>query len=228
MSLSIPYETVEEAEMRLVSTVVMYDGDPVYITKVGNARPGDPKEDILRVYAHPLPFDPHKLGDIEARAAVKEKEEMRKFISSRKFDMKTIKMGFMNIKGELLYCSRKPARQFKQGVSNNTFVSQAITGGARALNLVNAVGLKEFADMLKGVYPTFDEAVRTMNKGKITGVAFHRQFALVRDPALPELLYLYHKSDKVGVIFGGNKIILTKGMICLRESLQEIGLNVEV
>jgi hypothetical protein len=223
VSLSVPYETVEEAEMRLSGTVVLYDGEPVYVTKVAHAKAGDPNGDIFRVYARPLPYKPNLEDKINADG----QDVFRKFISSRKFDMATIKMGFLNTGKGLLYCSRKPSRQFKQGLSNNTLVATPVTANVRAANMAGLLPLKEFAAMLKREYPSYAATLLKMQKDEtVIGMAFHPHFAVVRDAHIPELLYLYHKQDKVGLI-QDKKVVLTKGMRCLKESIQELGINVE-
>jgi hypothetical protein len=106
LSLSIAYENVHDASARLQSSVVLYDGEPVYITNVREAGVGDPKGDIFRVYASPLPY----------RANLAEAEGMRKFISSKKFDLAPFPMGFMNWNRRVFYLSRLPRKQNKQGL----------------------------------------------------------------------------------------------------------------
>ena len=220
MSLSVQYETLEEAEMRLNGTVVLYDGEPVYITRVAKAGPDDGKADVFRVYAQPLPYKPN--GGLEDGA-------FRKFISSKKFDLSTFKMGFMNYKGEAIYCSRKPARQYKQGISNNTFVTKPLTGdkpfpyGAKAYRLTDLITDKSFVDMVKGVYPSFEKAREKVSKDG-GSCAFSREYALMADADLDGLIYLYHKGDKVGFILD-DKVKLANKMKCLKEALAELGLR---
>lgn len=225
MSLSVQYETLEEAEMRLNSTVVLYDGEPVYVSRIASAAPGDPKPDIFRVYAQPLPMD--KLEGPNPR------EQFRKFISSKKFDLSTFKMGFMNKDGKIYYCSRKPRRQYKQGISNNTLCCEEVTAGPvnpymdprPNLQLSKLIYERCFVDMIKGVYPTFQDAVKLLENDDTSAVAFSREYALVKDTDLDGLFYLYHKQDKVGFILN-DQINLAKKMKCLKEALVELGLKV--
>jgi len=219
MSLSIQYESIEEAEMRLTNTVVLYDGKPVYIDRVANHN-GD---DVFRVYARPLPLD---------KRADPLDEQFRKFISSKKFDLSGFKMGFMNIKGHSVYMSRLPRKQYKQGLAQATLGVEYLgkqgpydmKAAGLDLRLTNLIYLKEFAAMLEGKYPSFNEAKKMLDNGANT-VAFHREFALGKDDELDGLVYLYHKRDKVGFILN-DTVNLANKMQCLKECLLEAGLRI--
>lgn len=222
MSLSVQYETLEEAEMRLNGTVVLYDGEPVYVNRIATAAPGDPKQDIFRVYARPLPLDKKEEG---------KGEEFRKFISSKKFDLSTFKMGFMNRNGKIYYCSRAPKRQYKQGISTNTLVCDPVDkndfeyhqkGSPRLTHLIYE---QCFADMVRGIYPSFEEAMKLLLEEETNAVAFCREYALSKDKDLDGLIYLYHKTNKVGFILN-EQVNLAKKMRCLKETLVELGLKV--
>jgi hypothetical protein len=215
MSLSIQYENVHDAQMRLQNTVILYDGEPVWISEVGQVGAGDPKGDIFRVYIRPLPING--------------KEAERKFISSKKFDLAPFPMGFMNKNGNVYYCSRLPRRQQRQGLSNQTFACSLIDGSSverprREFNLENLVSDQCFLDCIKGKYPNVAEATRQIEEGNIQGVAFHRCFAIIRDAELSELIYLYHKREKVGFIMNGQLKLSKKGN-CLKEALNEVGVR---
>jgi hypothetical protein len=214
--LSIQYETLEEAEMRLSGTLVMYDEEPVYITGVGPAAPGDPKPDVFRVYAVPLPAAVLDRGE--------NKKEFRRFISSNKFDLRTIRMGFVNLPDELIYCSRAPAKQYKQGICNATLNCTGVTGrgGKRLSNLVSR---QEFVDAIKGRYPSFEKAYHDILEGEQDACAFSRDFGIVGDIELDGLLYLYYKTEKVGFVMDG-KVNLSAGTSCLKESLEELGVRI--
>jgi hypothetical protein len=211
MSLAIDYENVHDAQMRLQGTVVLYAGEPVYITEVGAVGPGDPKGDVFRVYASPIPMKPHDM----------DKGKMRKFISSKKFDLAPFPMGFMNYKGSAYYCSRLPRRQQRQGLSNGTFQAMPVGNrGLPVLRLEDVIYQEDFYNCIKGKYPPFDEACKRIALGAEASVAFHRSFALIRDEELSELVYLYHKKDKVGFLLG-DMLKLSKAGKCLVEVLKE-------
>ena len=214
--LSIPYESVEEAEMRLGRSIVFYDGQPVYIDRIAAAAPGDPKPDIFRVYARPLPVKGR-----EDRVG----EEFRKFISSKNFDFRTPPMGFLNANGNAFYCSRLPKKQQKQGLNGETFLGQHVSQPGKSIPFNSILGLNETTDMFMGRYPNFEEAKRMITQGIAKSVAFSREFCLVNDEELDSLVYLYHKHDKVGFLLGDN-LSLTSSMVCLKERLAEVGVRV--
>jgi hypothetical protein len=215
MSLSVPYENLGDAQMRLQGTIVLYDGEPVYITDVREVGPGDPKGDIFRVYASPLPYDP----------GIRRAEEMRKFISSKKFDLAPFPMGFMNFQGNVFYCTRLARRQQRQGLSAGTLSALPVgnpTVGAHRFETL--ISVPEFLDCIKGRYPTVAEATRQIEEAGATGIAFSRSFCLVKDNDIPELIYLFHKKEKVGFIMEGRLMLSKKGK-CLKESLNEVGVK---
>ena len=79
--------------------------------------------------------------------------------------------------------------------------------------------------MVAGQYPSFDRAVEALKR--CPSVAFHREFCLVKDDVIPDLIYLYHKAKKVGY-FSKNEILLGKQFACLRETLEERAIKVGV
>ena len=218
MSLSIQYESLEEAQMRLVGSVVSYDGEPVYIRAVEAVAPGDPKPDIFRVYAKPLPLVNDR-GD-------EDPAQFRKFISSRKFDFSTPRLGwFVGDKGRLYFASRAPLRQQRQGLSQNNLGINDVRGMG-GMNFNRALACQGFVDMLKGVVHDFDHSYGLMVRDpELSGVALNYEFALIRDDDLPELIYLYHKMNKVGFIAQG-RTVLKNNVQYLRESLLEVGLRI--
>ena len=214
MSLAIKYETVDDAKMRLRNTIVLYKGEPVYIRDVARGGGGD---EILRVKFTPLPVadlneghDPFRAKDLE--------EEQRKYISSKHFDIAPFKLGYVNFqgKGGAFYVSRLPNRIQKQGLCAENFKGTTNYGGN--VGFATFLTCKETLAMIAGRYPSFDEALRALNK--VPAVAFDRDFCLVKDDVIPELTYLYHKGSKVGY-FNTREVTLGKKFACLKEVLQE-------
>jgi hypothetical protein len=224
MSLSIQYESVADAQMRLQNTIVLYDKAPVYITKIGNVGPGDPKPDTFRVYAFPLPYNKKDRVALDPFADEENQKQLRKFISSKKFDLAPFPMGFVNRDGQVYYTSRAPRRQQKQGLSEGTFTVRSLLPGGRPFGFMDAFSSQEFADCVNGKYPSLEEATEMLKQEEIRAVAFCRTFALVKDPELEDLIYLYHKEVKVGFILE-DQLKLTKIAQCLKEALREVGVK---
>lgn len=123
MPISIQYESVEEATMRLQGTIVFYDGEPVYVYKVTEGKPH-------RIHFTPLPlvmYDPkiHDKTKVElfsldgCRAYFVAEQQQRKFISSKNFDYGATKVGFVSVLGNdkpPVYLARSTARQYQQGL----------------------------------------------------------------------------------------------------------------
>jgi hypothetical protein len=227
MSLAIKYERVEDARMRLRGTVVLYKGEPVKIIEV---KEGEGKDDIVRVLFKPLPLGadeaPKKMGKIDRAfdlAMGEAKAEQRKYISSKHFDIAPFRMGYVNSKAGAFYCSRVPGRLQKQGLCGENFAAKNNYG--KALGFDSFLFAKETPAMVRGDYPSFAKTVKLLDQSP--SVAFHRDFSLVKDTVLADLIYLYHKAEKVGMyLVADNTVRLGDKFKCLRESLQECGLKI--
>lgn len=185
------YETLEEIKMRLESSVVLYDGAPVYITRVA-APEADDKKEISRVFFRELPYEP-------------DGRDIRKFLSSRKFDLNIPNLGYINHRGRALYLTRAPVRQYSQGLCNkNTTVMEL--GGRRSEwsfnDIIRGDGL---ANLLKGSYPSFKEAGEILNE-KTQSVAISKSFAVNIDNDL-DVLMMSYKGTKCGLAFKGERAI---------------------
>ena len=206
------YETTEEVKFRLENTIVLYDGSPVYITRV-SVPDGDDKEEVARVFFYPLPF----LG----RGGVARKV-VRKYLSSRKFDLSPFKMGYFNHKNQALYASRIPIRQNKQGLSQAT-CSLVTVGGKRPEDtdfntLLSSPG---FADMINNKFPSFAEAGDMLGNEENLSVAVSPSFAFVIDQDLNALI-LMHKNIKCGIAIKGQRALhLSPKFHFLKEEAEE-------
>lgn len=233
MSLAIKYETVEDATMRLRNTVVLYKGNPVFITEV---RKGEGKDDIFRVLIQELPITAVK-GFIQGAKAIRpgdpfaapalaaapapDKNE-RKYISSKHFDIAPFPMGYVNQeKGNgAFYCSRMPNRMQKQGLCQENFTGKDNFGAP--VQFMHFLQCKGANDMVHGVYPPITEARKMLDKYK--SVAFDRHFCLMKDEVIPELTFLYYKGSKVGML-RDDQVMLGNKYMCLRERLDEMKLR---
>lgn len=203
------YETLEEVSARLKGSVVMYDGDPVYVADVGAVGPGD-GPDVARVYIVPLPLNKNKFYGKE--------EANRKLLSSKKFDLRPFKLGFMNYDGRAYYLSRIPARQYTQGLKGNTLRIKTLDGG-NPPPFQQLVYEKAFYDCIKGVYTPVKDAFDDL-KGK-KSVAISRDFAFTVDDDL-SLLILKHKDVSCGIKLENERgFRLSKKFSFLKESLEE-------
>jgi hypothetical protein len=200
----------------------LYRGLPVRIEDV---QPGDGKEEILRVLIKELPIDspqPDKFGRIKI---MPEEDPKRKYISSKHFDIAPFRMGYVNRpdKSGAFYCSRLPSRVQKQGLCGENF--KAIDNFGVGVPFAQFLSCKEVLAMVTGDYPSFTQALELV--AKVPSVAFHRDYALVRDEVIPKLFYVYYKGAKVGM-FNKDEVYLGDKFSCLKESLMEMRLKVGV
>lgn len=225
MSLAIKYETVEDARLRLRHTVVLYKGQPVYINEVKHGAGG--QDDIIRVCIRELPLKgvgyPDEVRKPEAGRAIAnafaENKEERKYISSKHFDIAPFKLGYVNRpdKTGAFFCSRLPNRVQKQGLCAENFT--AVDNFKTPVTFSVFLSCKETPAMVAGEYPSFDKAVKLL--AKTTAIAFDREFCLVKDNVIPNLVYLYHKGVKVGWL-NNDQVSLGDKYRCLKEHLTEM------
>lgn len=201
------YETTEEVRFRLENTVVMYDKKPVYITRV-NMPEGDEKE-IARVYFKELPVKPGA-------------PEVRKFLSSRNFDLAPFKMGYFNHKKKAYFVSRNPVRQNQQGLSQGTAHFKDVYGKqAQDMNYATMVSSEGFIDMVNNKYPDFKQAVNMLEDKDNSSVALSTSFAFNIDHDL-EALVLLHKGIRCGLAMQQDRALkIPKKFHFLREEMEE-------
>lgn len=217
MSLKgVAYETVEEANMRLSGSVVLYDGEPVYVTRVTaleNPDEAGPGGDIARVYISPLPY-----GGVA--------KEARKYISSRKFDLSPFRMGWCNTQAiGPVYVSRRPARKVRQGLTAANLVTKSLGGGNGALSAPQLFNDPGFLRCIKNDYPSYKDALDVVKKKAIDGVPVGREFLLQKDEELG-IVYLYRGLSKCGLILDDNKVTVPDKFKFLREELEEARIEV--
>lgn len=194
------YETTEEIRFRLEGTVVSYDNRPVYISRVQVPDIEDEKE-IARVFFFELPY-----GGIVKRG-VPAPKETRKYLSSKKFDLTPLKLGYFNYLDQAVFASRAPVRQNKQGLCRNTCTFTDPRGRRDdGMNFETAIGAEGFVNMIDGKYPSFKEAGDMIGDKAMSSVAVSRSFAFVIENDLDALI-LVHKGLKCGIALKGDKAL---------------------
>lgn len=136
-------------------------------------------------------------------------------------------LGYANIDAngvnDILYVARTPTRQNRQGLNSSVIrggQTQVIRWRCSFDGLLRQQG---FADMLLGVYPTRDVALKMINDGKAHAVAIGRRFGLVSSGhGWP--VELFYRGTKVGWTDGGDKFKLPKEFEFMKETLVEMKL----
>jgi len=130
---------------KLDGTICRYKGAPVYV----RVRDRQGQLDL---------YDCRAGSNAEAKFRIKSTDE--------EFDISSLPLGYMNQKDskEVVYVSRIPARRTKQGVEGRSLRISSATGngGGRAKYVDNIFFTKEFADMVEGIYPSLDSAIKEL------------------------------------------------------------------
>jgi len=230
MSLAIKYETVDDARMRLKNSVVLYKEIPVYVKDVMQAGGKDAeggKDKVFRVLFTELPLK--SASDMNGRLLggrvdQNTDESVRKFISSKHFDIAPFKLGYVNDKVlGAFHCSRLPNRIQKQGLCSENF--QAANNRKQAIMWSHFLCSEATPSMIANRYPSFDVALALLDK--VHSVAFSREFCLTRDEVIPKLVYLFYKTNKIGIV-QNKEIVLGPEYNCLKESLEELKVRITI
>ena len=192
------YERIDEAQMRLRGTVVMYDEEPYYVLAVTDHK-ADGK---FRIYLDPLSrgrsardtfFDFPRLGDYHCPGEVldgwidrnPESGVLRKYMGAAGFNKyRPFPLGNMNCDGTVYYCERSPTRNTTQGLRREAVVTMPVSvspdvgstgrrGYYDAYTEGRGIGIDfygnlEFYDCIKGSYPAFAEVVEALRDPTVT------------------------------------------------------------
>lgn len=221
------YESLNEANIRLQHTVVLYDGKPYYVLCITDHK----SDGIFRMYLDaignpdgmamqrtPIPYEwydePGELSKGEKMDEWLENHKdygvIRKHINSPLFNkFRPFPLGMCNNRGRVVYIERSPVRNTQQGLTANMLMYHDITSTGPSpgkLPRVNGpifTGFEMFSTIM-GNYPNPDECVKNLSDPDVAneGMAFSREFAIMRGPV--GLLFLAYKSDIVGYMPNGD------------------------
>lgn len=217
------YENLAEAQLRLLNTLVMYDGEPYQILAITNHKP----DGVFRVYLDPINIDPeakrHSIvlvtgiihsTDVTLGPALdgwlennKDSGVLRKHMSSPHFNkFRPFSLGMCNYDSKTYYLERQPQRpSTKQGLTASMISEDAISllNKGKPNNHLYSVQIysKAFYACVRGQHPSAQECLTVLKD--VEGYeneagAFHRLFALVRGPI--GTIFLAYKGDIVGIL----------------------------
>lgn len=218
------YENVKEADMRLRGTVVLYDGEPVYVHHVSDHK----ADGIIRLYCEPIgnrgglvsnrynnwPINQYGSHGYNGKSTGeliddwmdnnKNSPVMRKMMNSPSFNkFRPFPLGMMNSGNFAYYLERQPTRNTYQGLTSNMIQSQTVDF-SNTLPPRSSVGIDPTSscvrDCIVGDYPSIHDVLKNLKDPDISNVsvAFSRCFAIMRGPI--DMLYLAYKSDVVGIL----------------------------
>lgn len=167
-----PKVTVEDLQQMFDKSLCIFKNKPYYITRVGE-------------------------GNTLALNLLTQREELIA-IDQTNCSAPTQRLGYVNVHGGVVYCSRIPVRRYKVGLSKENFVANHAAfceyehGTMAAVAQVSNLRGIELADCLMGRYPSLESAVERLKQGFVSAVAFDRQFAVCRQ------MQVYYKNNRVG------------------------------
>lgn len=241
------YSHLKEAEIRLNSTIVLYDDEPHFIYCVTDHK----SDGIFRVYMEPLnthgeyetfnsnvPMSGHpstRGDDMDKYLESKKNSKIvRKMMNSPKFNkFRPFPLGMMNTGEKTYYLQRSPTRNTQQGLMSSAINGDIVSIDPNASNGRRGLGGSSIGvswdnpnlyDVIKGNYPEFGECLSMMRDNSCTNqtIGFSRDFALLRGPL--DLVFLSYKGQTVGHIPEDTlpTVNLGKGFKYLKEQVSEL------
>lgn len=217
------YENIKEAHIRLHNTVVMYDSLPYYVIAITNHH-GD---GIFRIYLQPLgdesvgncvegPFEyTNNLHREDPALGAKLDSWMASYPNAKTICLRMnsplfnkyrpFPLGMCNYGPSVFYMERQPTRKTEQGLTVNSVaetrlsLTGQVTMSRRGSITVNFTG-EAMRSCIIGDHPSIQDCVSALMSDKFQneGLAFHRDFALLKGPI--DLLFLAYKNDIIGVL----------------------------
>lgn len=225
------YQQINEANMRLKNTVILYDGDPYYVLCVTDHK----ADGIFRLYLDPLPsvdgerleaakncvpcndYDPKEDGDIgeamdDYLSSTKSKI-LRKKINSPLFNkFRPFPLGMCQYNDHVLFTQRRPTRRIEQGLTSSMIHNELLKLGRKRPQTGSDIHpsdiwlTSKLHDVIKGVYPSPTDALKMVKSGDKESVAFDRNFAFCRGPA--GTIFTAYRDDFIGLVAEGDLSVL--------------------
>jgi hypothetical protein len=239
------YENVQEANLRLQGTIVLYDGEPMYVQAITDHK----NDGVFRIYMTDLkttsvgynipglqnyPAGTAPLGvmmdtHVDGNAKIPNCTILRKKMDSKHFNkFRPFPLGMMNYKGAAYFLERRPNRpSTKQGLIPAAICIARITAGQEKAVKPHNIHFysEEFRDCVVGDYPTPKECLAGLTPENINeSAAFHRNFALVGGPI--DTIFLAYKDEVVGALPRNDfsEVRLGRKFAHVREAIQELRL----
>jgi hypothetical protein len=242
------YENLKEALMRLLNTVVMYDGEPWYIHAITDHK----KDNIFRVYMSPtdhasnipdilsLHGSEHpNIGEMLDKwlEGNKDSKIVRKQMNSPLFNkFRPFPLGMCNTGGHCYYIERSPNRKSEQGLIRSMLsVNLVSLDEGKSMSpgaYTGAIGMfnEDFKNCILGAYPSPQVCLNGLKNPEYsnTAVGFNRKFALAKGPI--GMIFLAYKSDIIGVLPRGDfsQVIIGEKFIHTKEVVSELGLFADI
>lgn len=213
------YDNVEEVRRRLVGGIVIYRNEPVFVVEAAAIKGSKARYGVC---IRNLPGQ-----DRSWKIALDDPE----------LNYRSMRVGFMNINGDVLRAVRYPQRSVAQSVGAHNCTIYTLDGKnlrnyreptGQLIPAQNFVQLlqqhQEAVDSVSGRFPDMVTARKEVETGRVKARAFHYDWAYALAYGAPVLWY---KSQAVGLTLDPRKIFkLENRLSYLKESLEEIGIHV--
>lgn len=146
------YYNANDAYMRLNGTLCLYDGKPKYIT-----------------------VDQLENGEVRAYEMTPELKDYKKVdYRDKAFNYKPFPLGYLNYEGKAMYMTRKPSRNQTQGLVKHC----VLFSHHEPYNRYGWFTSEAMENAILGKYPTYREALESVEVDGEGGMAFDRHFAI--------------------------------------------------
>lgn len=214
------FESHEEVRLRWAATVIMFDGEPVYVSEQThdpdpiNNPTEQPGDIIIEILDMPSMRNRRRVRHLDPR-----------------IDSHTLgsRLGYVDGERDSFYLSRIPGRQARQGLGDgNVHVQlseahQRNVGGQMRLDAFYRS--RSLVDALKGNYRSYEDALKAMLANEqFYARAFGRDVCIRRDNDFPDLLNIEYRGQRV--CWGSSdNMKLPKNFKYLKEVLSKYGVN---
>lgn len=219
------YETIEEAKLKLESSLVLFDGQPVYVS--GVVAMG---KDFGLQYTS-LPFKKKKHPwNLPPGVANPETVYETVSIKDPRWDFKSgnSRLGYVSLKNpndgsiEAAFTSRMPSRHPRQGLDNRTVNVKLFSDSPWPIDFNTLLESEGLSDTFSGRYASATAAFDLVTKTPDVyhSVPISRKLLLHWDRVSPPVLV--YRNEKVGYTEDGEKYRLAEHKQFLSEELQDI------
>lgn len=240
------YENLKEAQMRLSGTIVLYDKLPYTVVAICSHN----ADGIFRIYLDPVGRDPSipHIYPMEIMGNTNSENPtlglkldawlsqnpatgiIRKQMNSPLFDKyRPFPLGMCNINQHVYYVERQPTRKTEQGLTPNMLTETRLELMSSQPSLgrdCRAFHSPNFLSCITGKHPPAQDCLTALQSEEYAneGLAFHREFALLKGPI--SLVFLAYKNDVVGVLPKGDfsYLKLDPKFIHVKEAVDKLSL----
>ncbi len=209
------FADVEQASLRLQGTVIMYGSDPFYCTGIDVP---DGEDGIPFANLYPLPCNIGKDLDPKTRLKMPLSDPLFK-------GFEPISPGMVNFfegcpfsgktRTHATYVERTPVRRTRQGWSRDNVLVKTPDGSS--VDFRGMISCKSFVDMVKNVYPSFQEAIKTLVTD--SSIAVSRKYSVGVDSN--DAPVVYRNAQQVGFFRPSGEILLLPKFMYLKEEVEE-------